>query len=55
MGRAVGAYKRAVRIKNRRWWYRHAMRRGDLVGVAGRLAHADGQVEVEVLVGGQVV
>ena len=46
VGRAAGAYTGTVGIRSRRRWYKHTMRRKELVEITSILAHADGQVEV---------
>ena len=51
VGRSAGAYTKAVGIRSRREWYRcrHTISRKELVGITGRLVHADGQEEVLVV------
>ena len=49
MGRSAGAYTQAVGIRSRREWCRHTISRKELVGITGRLAHADEQEEVLVV------
>ena len=46
MSRSAGAYLEAVGIRCRREWCRHIISRKELVGITGRLAHADEQEEV---------
>ena len=53
VGRSAGAYTQAVGIRCRKEWCNHVMGRKVLVGITGRLVHADGQEEVLVL-GGEV-
>ena len=49
VGRSAGAYTQAVGIRSRREWCRRTISRRELVGITGRLAHADGQQEVLVV------
>ena len=49
VGRSAGAYTQAVGIRSRKEWCIHAISRKVLVGITGRLVHADGQEEVLVL------
>jgi hypothetical protein len=53
VGRSARAYAHAVGIRSRKEWCIQAMNRKVLVGITGRLVHADGQEEVLVM-GGEV-
>ena len=52
-GRSAGAYAQAVGVRSRKEWCNQAMNRKVLVGITGRLVHADEQEEVLVM-GGEV-
>ena len=49
VGRSAGAYAQAVGIRSRKEWCIQTMNRKVLVGITGRLIHADGQEEVLVV------
>ena len=49
MGRSAGAYAQAVGVRSRKEWCTQTTNRKVLVGITGRLVHADGQEEVLVV------
>jgi hypothetical protein len=49
VGRSAGAYAQAVGIRSRKEWCIQTMSRKKMVGITGRLVHADGQEEVLVV------
>ena len=49
VGRSAGAYAQAVGVRSRKEWCIQTMNRKVLVGITGRLVHADGQEEVLVV------
>jgi hypothetical protein len=49
VGRSAGAYAQAVGVRSRKEWCIQTMDRKRLVGITGRLLHADGQEEVLVV------
>ena len=49
VGRSAGAYAQAVGVRSRKEWCTQTMNRKALVGITGKLVHADGQEEVLVV------